>query len=117
MRFFVERTSEHNNRNPLANSARMVTTVNGRDKYDVRTCDEETYNTKFNRKWRSCGKDHCVLENGSIQRTVKSERDEYAITISSLGDLLEFIREVGCEVIINLDNPQPTLEIYDGYRE
>lgn len=47
----------------------------------------------------------------------KNIRYRLAARLDTAGDILEFINEVGNEIIIQNDDDVPEIEIYDSYRE
>lgn len=70
------------------------------------------------KKWFDEGTNHRT-EDGCILRDI-GEKETWGMEINSLEELLNFINEIGEEVIISksyIDYRTPCLEIYDDYRE
>lgn len=79
---------------------------------------EEEWNERMapNNQWRDRGTEHQVLEDGTIKRRL-GDVSVWLMNFNTLEELLEFVKEVECSVIIGTDEDGNELEIYDDYRE
>ena len=77
--------------------------------YDF-SLDEKYYNDKRLKKY-NLKKDPWKYDGVIV-------KNSYTIEINSLEELMKFVKDVGCEIIINYDDDLGnTIEIYDDYRE
>lgn len=89
--------------------------------WDIRTIDERGFNIKLagkNGRWRDNGSEHCVLDNGNIARRMEDE-ELWCVEIKSLQELNDLSMKYG-DLIINYKGDKfhnPSIEIYDGWRE
>jgi len=117
MRFIVNRTGQYDKEAPpCANAFRSSF-----PKWHVRTCSEGEFNYRFSAsegEWRANGKNHKVLANGYIARQ-EDDVERWSIELNTLEEIMAFIAENG-QIIISEEDyncPNPTIEIYDDYRE
>lgn len=80
---------------------------------DERTCGSpEEFDNKFGQgSWLSVGTNHTVKSNGNISR-ILGTRKEWAVKISNLKQLQDFIKKYGSVVV-----DEDSLIIYDDYIE
>ena len=89
--------------------------------YHIRTCTEEQFNERFSSReglWRSKGKDHCITEEGFIERREKDKKC-WTIKIESMEELESLSKNYG-PLVVDMNtykDESPTIEIYDDYRE
>jgi hypothetical protein len=112
MKFKVERTSLFNgDEKPCENAFKEKYT-----RVDERTIDDPSKN-EYTKNWYENGTNHRV-ENGHIKRDFVEEG--WFMEISTLGELMQFIKDNGEDVVIGeLFHNQSIIkiEIYDDYRE
>lgn len=90
------------------------------DRIEVRTLNSfEAFDMKFGNRegtWLSKGINHHINDRGFIQRTHPNENEGWFMEVSTLDELLKFIKNVKEDVVISMKDV-PTIEIYDDYRE
>jgi hypothetical protein len=70
--------------------------------------------------WTSKGINHCINEDGYVQREFPNDVTRWFVEINTLDELLDFVDKHGGDVIISKILGETNiyyLEIYDGYRE
>lgn len=90
------------------------------DRIERRTCTEKEFDIKFSKQeglWRSRGIKHSTYNGGMCIKRVHPKADtKWFINISSLDDLRKLEEEACYDLIISFGD-QPSIEIYDAYRE
>ena len=89
-----------------------VRTLNSIEEFDKRFEESEG-------KWLSKGINHCINEQGYVQREFPNDSEGWFIEINSLDDLIKFNKQHG-DIILRKcwDNKNISeIEIYDDYRE
>ena len=116
----------------------MLFTISRTSGWDKKPCDEafekdisyihvrtfgsfEEFDERFGTlegKWLSKGRDHCVNEDGHIQR-VEEREGKFVIELNSLEDLMAFYKKHGNIVLedSSYKDVAAHIEIYDDYRE
>ena len=118
MKFVICRTSMWTEEKPYEKCVREIV-----DRIEVRSLNTpEQYDTRFSTregKWLSRGVNHCINEEGYIQRTHKNDREVWVIEVNTLDELIALQKEIGEELILSTVRYDgvPSLEIYDSYRE
>ncbi len=113
MRFIVQRTSEWGEKQPCPEAVQTEVPL-----YDIRTCSEATFDknhAKSEGKWRSLGTNHTVLPNGYIRRQ-KGMSPAWAVEFMDLPALMAFVMKYG-RCVVNHEDEEASIEIYDDYRE
>lgn len=117
MKFLVRRTSDYSNK-PCDEAE-----FGKYDIIDIRTLNSpEEYDrilSKNNGTWYSKGENHCINDDGYIQRTFTGAGNGWFITINTLEELLEFKNKYGNIIIGECSSNRciQGIEIYDDYRE
>jgi len=109
MKFKISRTSKWGDDKPCEEAF-----MGKFQHWHERSCTEEYFNQRFSTReglWRSKGSHHCVTKEGSIKR-FEGYRDEWAIELTTLNDLVKFVKKYGTVVF-----GDDFIEIYDAYRE
>lgn len=119
MEFVITKTSLCNDEKPCDGA-----TYRKVDYIDARTFKtEEEFNevcARLEGEWRSKGVDHCSSEDGGIQRRFPKGEVVWVKKISTLEELMGFLEEQKCDVILKSKGWRhglPEIEIYDDYRE
>lgn len=118
MKFKVSRTSIWDDRKPCEEAVKETYT-----RVEVRTLGSfEEFDKKFGKiegNWLSKGINHCINQQGYIQREFPNDAVGWFVEINTLDELLHFQQKYG-DIILTKDYNNPEvleLEIYDDYRE
>ena len=113
MEFVITRTSQWGKAQPHEKAVEKI-----KPKYHYYQGTEEEWNQRMlpNNQWRDRGTEHQVLEDGTIKRRLYDEC-VWVVKISTLEELLAFVKEVGSNLIISEFQDVYELEIYADYRD
>lgn len=118
MKFRITRTSLWSTQKPCEEAVKEKFT-----RVEIRGFKSfEEFDKKFGEiegDWLSIGVNHCINDEGYIQREFPDDAEGWFIEINTLEDLLKLQEKYG-DIILSRDWDNPSilkLEIYDDYRE